>query len=116
MVSARSISVQLKDHKYEIIVQPGLLADVGTHLRKLSNSKTCAIISDDHVGFLFTVPIAQSLRSAGFEFLPVLLPRGEDHKTIASVNLAYDQLLRAKIERSTPILALGGGVIGDTAG
>jgi 3-dehydroquinate synthase len=45
-----------------------------------------------------------------------IIPAGEDHKTFDEIVGAYDVLLRAKIERSTPILALGGGVIGDMAG
>jgi len=44
------------------------------------------------------------------------MPAGEDHKNIDTVARLYDHLLRAGIERSTPILALGGGVIGDTVG
>jgi 3-dehydroquinate synthase len=44
------------------------------------------------------------------------MPAGEEHKTIEGASRLYDSLLKSNIERSTPILALGGGVIGDTAG
>jgi 3-dehydroquinate synthase len=116
MVSARTIPVQLTGHKYDILVHPGLLADAGPILRKLTTSKKCALITDDAVHPLHAPALITSLKSSGFEIISITLPSGEDHKTIATANLAYDKLLSAAIERSTPILALGGGVIGDTVG
>ena len=44
------------------------------------------------------------------------MPTGEDHKTFTSIEAIYDQLLPARIDRQTPIIALGGGVIGDMTG
>src|SRR5205814_4985984 len=57
-----------------------------------------------------------SLRSAGIEPIIATLPSGEDHKTLSDLSGVYDTLLSARIERSTPILALGGGVVGDMTG
>src|SRR6185312_2497320 len=53
---------------------------------------------------------------AGIEPVAASIPSGEDHKTLADLAPVYDTLLSARIERSTPILALGGGVIGDMTG
>jgi 3-dehydroquinate synthase len=44
------------------------------------------------------------------------LPDGEEHKTTATLGMLYDRLLEAGIERRSPIVALGGGVVGDVAG
>jgi 3-dehydroquinate synthase len=60
--------------------------------------------------------VRQSLRSAGIEPIVATLPSGESHKTLADLAPVFDALLSARIERSTPILALGGGVVGDMAG
>ena len=114
MVSARAIPVQLTGHKYEILVQSGLYADAGAHLRKLSSSKKCALIADPNVPL--PPALLASLQKADFTIIASQMPAGEKHKTIDTVSRLYDQLLRAGIERSTPILALGGGVIGDTVG
>jgi 3-dehydroquinate synthase len=114
MVSARTIPVQLVGHKYEILVQPGLYADVGQHLRKLTGSKKCVLISDRNVP---VQPLLQdSLSKAGFTVALADVPAGEEHKNIQDASRLYDLLLHSGIERSTPLLALGGGVIGDTVG
>src|SRR2546423_5925517 len=112
MVSARSISVQLVGHKYDILVQPGLLADAGAHLRKLTTSKKCALIADPNVPA--QPALLASLQKADFTIIATQMPAGEQHKNIETVSKLYEQLLQAGLERSTPILALGGGVIGDT--
>ncbi|HEV8604041.1 MAG TPA: 3-dehydroquinate synthase [Tepidisphaeraceae bacterium] len=116
MLSPRIIPVHVTGGDYNVLVQPALLSDAGSHLRKLTTSKKCALVSDDAVHPLHAPALTTSLKSSGFGIISITLPSGEDHKTISSANLAYDQLLSAGIERSTPILALGGGVIGDTAG
>jgi 3-dehydroquinate synthase len=114
MVSARTIPVQLTGHKYDILVQPGLLADAGAHLRKLTNSQKCALIRDPNIPP--QPALLASLQKANFTVISTDMPAGEEHKTIEGASRLYDSLLKSNIERSTPILALGGGVIGDTAG
>jgi 3-dehydroquinate synthase len=116
MLQARTIPVHVQAHRYDVVVQGGLLTDVGNHLRRLSKSSKCAVITDEHVGQLYATPLKSSLQSAGFEMIQITLPSGEESKNIQSAAAAYDVLLKSGIERSTPILALGGGVIGDTAG
>ena len=47
---------------------------------------------------------------------PILIPDGERHKTVASVSRIYDALIRGGADRGSTIVAVGGGVVGDTAG
>ena len=56
------------------------------------------------------------MREAGFEPIVVTLPDGERHKTMASLQAVYDAVLPRRIERGTPLIGLGGGVITDLAG
>jgi len=114
MVSARTIPVQLTGHRYDIVVQPGLLGDVGAQLRKLTNSKKCALIADPNVPP--QPALLASLQKSDFMVIATQMPAGEDHKNIENASKLYDHVLRAGVERSTPILALGGGVIGDVVG
>src|SRR5882672_2361537 len=115
MVSARTIPVQLKDHKYDIVVQPGLYADAGQHLRKLTSAKKCVLISEHNIPP--QPALQESLAKAGFTVGLGSIAGGEENKTIETVSRCYELLLRGgNIERSTPILALGGGVIGDVVG
>jgi 3-dehydroquinate synthase len=54
--------------------------------------------------------------TAGFTPVVVEIPDGEEHKTLATLGTIFDALLRAGIERRTPLVALGGGVVGDVTG
>lgn len=112
----RIVHVNLPGSEYDITVQAGLLADAGQHVRMLTQSKKAAIVTDNHVGPAYATKLEQSLVASGFEVIRASVPAGEDRKTLATVETIYDQLLSAAIERKTPILALGGGVIGDMTG
>jgi 3-dehydroquinate synthase len=57
-----------------------------------------------------------SLEAAGYRVITHVLPAGEEHKTLANVSAALDTFLNARVERATPIVALGGGVVGDLGG
>jgi len=110
------VRLSLPDHAYDITVSPGLLSRTGPLLRNLSKSSKAILISDSTVTPLHAAPVRASLESAGFQVIQHTLPAGEDHKTLADLLPAYDTLLSSRIERSTPLLALGGGVVGDMAG
>jgi 3-dehydroquinate synthase len=101
---------------YDIVVQPGLLSAAGPRLRALSASRKAVVISDDRVAPLHLPALSGSLRASAFEVISATIPAGEDHKTIESAARLYDQLLPAGVDRSTPVLALGGGVVGDLSG
>jgi 3-dehydroquinate synthase len=114
--SAKVVPVNLEGARYEITVRTGLLSDVGKILASIDPTKRAGIVTDSEVGPLYAAAVADSLRSAGIEPVVATIPAGEDHKTLSDLSPVYDGLLSARIERSTPILALGGGVIGDMTG
>jgi 3-dehydroquinate synthase len=115
MLSARTVSVQLTGHKYDILVQPGLYADAGAHLGKLTASKNCILISEHNIPPQDA--LHESLENAGFNVSLASIPGGEENKSIEGATRLYESLLGGgHLERSTPILALGGGVIGDVVG
>jgi 3-dehydroquinate synthase len=101
---------------YDITVAPGLLARAGDLLRALSKSTKAAVVTDANLARTHLPTLADSLRRAGFEPIVATLPAGEDHKTLTDLLPVYDALLGARVERSTPVLALGGGVVGDMTG
>lgn len=115
-MQARIVRVNVPGAEYEVVVRPGLLAEVGEHVRRLSKAKKAALVSDTQVGPLYARVVEESLREAGFEVIGAMIPAGEEHKTIQTIATIYDQLLSAGIERSTPVVALGGGVVGDMSG
>src|SRR5829696_7198511 len=104
----RSVVVAIPNSpKYEITVAPGLLGRVGSVLRGLSQSQKAAVVTDANLAATHLPAVVRSLKEAGFEAVTATLPAGEDHKTLADLLPVYDVLLGARIERSTPVLALG---------
>jgi 3-dehydroquinate synthase len=114
--SAATVPVNVEGGRYDITIEPGLLNEVGDALKKLSKSKRAAVVTDSTVGPLYSTVVMQSLKAAGFEPIVAMLPAGETHKTLADLSGVYDVILGARIDRSTPVLALGGGVVGDMTG
>src|SRR5439155_1592138 len=76
----------------------------------------CALVTSERVGALYREPVLDSLRAAGFAPAAVAIPDGEEQKNLASLAVLYDRLLEAGIERRSPLVALGGGVVTDLAG
>ena len=116
MAHGRTVSASVEGTRYDIVIRRRLLSEVGSLLSQLSKSNKAAVITDSHVGPLYSAHLVESLRSAGIEPIVATIPAGEDNKTLAQIAPVYDLLLSAKIERTTPVLALGGGLIGDMAG
>ncbi len=74
------------------------------------------IVTDGNVGPLLLPALQSSLQAAGFTPVVATLVPGEGHKTLAELLPVFDRFLEARIERSTPVIALGGGIVGDMTG
>ncbi len=112
----RRVTVGLAERSYEIIIRRGLLADVGEALRSVGLSGMVAIVTNPIVGRLYGKRVWRAVKQAGFRPILVTIPDGERHKTLHSVSKVLDALTRARLERGSTVIALGGGVIGDLAG
>ncbi|RME60804.1 MAG: bifunctional shikimate kinase/3-dehydroquinate synthase, partial [Caldilineae bacterium] len=102
---------------YDICIREGLLAEAGRLLgnRGLAPGKA-AIVSNPAIAAHYGEAVAGSLAAAGYEPVICTVPEGEAHKTLASIRALYDQFLAAGLDRRSPVIGLGGGVIGDMAG
>lgn len=76
----------------------------------------CLLVSDENVAAHYQTPLVESLSKADWSVRSVVLPPGETTKSASHLHTLYDEALDWGIDRQTPILALGGGVIGDLAG
>jgi 3-dehydroquinate synthase len=110
------VEVSLPHHQYSILIEPGLLERLGETLRVLAPAKKCAVITDTRVNAEYGARVRQSLEAAEYQVLVADFQGGEAHKSLVSVGALYDRLLDERLERSSPVIALGGGVVGDTAG
>ncbi|MBW7882834.1 MAG: 3-dehydroquinate synthase [Caldilineaceae bacterium] len=110
------IPVHSPDRDYDICLGHGLLASAGRLLVNRGLAPGRAAIVTNHMIAQHAETLADSLRLAGFEPAICTVPEGEQHKTLETVHSLYDQFLAAGLDRRSPVIALGGGVIGDMAG
>jgi len=112
----RTVKVPLGDRSYSIKIGGGLLSKLGSDCRRLKLGKRCAVVTDRTVGPLYARAALASLRQAGFAPVEIRVPAGETAKSLKTIQDCYDQLAQHRLERSSFIVALGGGVVGDMAG
>jgi len=115
-MSVEQIKVALGERSYDITLGAGILDTIGPLCRELGLSGTAAVVTNTTIAPLFYDRVRASMEAAGYRVCPVLLPDGEGYKNSATLNLIYDALVDASLDRGSFILALGGGVIGDMAG
>ncbi len=110
-----TLNVALGARAYPIHIGRGLLGRVDLLLPYLRYPKV-AVVTDTTVAPLFLHNFAASLREAGIEVVEIILPDGEQFKNWKTLNTIFDVLLEQHCERSTTLIALGGGVVGDMTG
>lgn len=107
------LTVQIADSTaYPVLIGPGLLSDVLPRFVAERAFSSAAVITNETLAPLYGGALADRL-PGGFV---ISVPDGEVHKTLHTVQSMYDALLAQRADRSTLIIALGGGVIGDIAG
>ncbi|MDO8687074.1 MAG: 3-dehydroquinate synthase [Dehalococcoidales bacterium] len=112
----KRVRVSLGNNSYDVIIGVGLLAQTGARLRELGFSGKAAIVTDSTVKNLYGNALKQSLTGSGFEVLLIEITQGEEQKSLETAGRLYNELTDFYAERNTPVLALGGGVIGDLTG
>ncbi len=110
------VPVPLGDRSYDITIQSGLLTEVGAQLRRLGAKGIVGVLTDTHVGPLYARAVTRSLKAADLSPLVITVPAGERAKTIRWWGTVLDRLVAARLERSSFLVALGGGVVGDLTG
>ncbi|MDQ7010547.1 MAG: 3-dehydroquinate synthase [Mariprofundaceae bacterium] len=109
--------VNLGARSYDIHIEPGCLDDFGRVAAKLlPDARRCLIVSNDVVAPLYLKRLQNSLQQAGWQVTAHILPDGERYKNVENWNAILDSLMRARLTRQEPVIALGGGVVGDMAG
>jgi len=109
----RTLHVDLGERAYPIYIGPGLLGDAEVYRRHL-DSRQVMVVSNETVAPLYLDRVLKAL--SGFQVREVILPDGEQYKTLEVLNRIFDALLTHRYDRRCCLLALGGGVVGDMAG
>jgi 3-dehydroquinate synthase len=110
------ITVQLGERSYDIKIGRNILSSVGQELLTFNFSSTCLLVSNPLIYELYGSMVKNSLEEAGFKPSVALVEDGEQAKSLKWTAKLYDKALQGSLNRNSPIIALGGGVVGDLAG
>lgn len=116
MTSGSTVAVSLADRSYEITIRAGLLEKLGREMKRRGLKGKLGIVTDRHVAQHYLKKILESAKRSGLEPVSIILGPGERSKTLHTVERILNVLARHRFERSSHLLALGGGVVGDLAG
>jgi 3-dehydroquinate synthase len=112
----KTVEVRAGQHPYEALIGSGLLAQIGPLVRRHFSGDRCAVVSDANVAPLLGAKVCERLQDAGFRPELITIAAGEGAKSIAQAGALCDQLSAAGLDRSSFLVSLGGGVLGDLTG
>jgi 3-dehydroquinate synthase len=110
------VRVELGARSYDIHIGPTVLARSGVLIAPLLRSRRAVVITDETVAGLHLETLTGSLDGAGIAHETIILPPGEGTKCLDELGALLDRLFDIGVERSSTLIALGGGVIGDLVG
>lgn len=111
----QEVTVELKDRSYRIIIGNRKLQHIGLRIKGIRPSRV-AIISNKTVFHLYGEAVRESLNGCGITPEVFLIPDGEEYKDLLWASYLYGELLNARFDRDSLLIALGGGVVGDLTG
>lgn len=110
------VKVALGTRAYDIKIEKGLFAEIGTHVRQLSRAEKTAVVTDANVDALYGGLLQERLEQAGFAVRRIVMAPGEQSKTLATLGKVYGELAAFGLTRSDLVITFGGGVPGDLGG
>ncbi len=114
---AQVYRVDLGSRSYDIHIEPGCLTKLGETMSTLFDAPSrCMVISNVTIAPLYMEQVRSALELAGWQVSECTLDDGECYKTMGSFSRIMDALMDARLSRNEPVLALGGGVVGDMTG
>ena len=116
MSTHETVRVDLGERSYDVLVGEGLLAEAGKYISPVLKQDRVFVVTDEHVAPLHLEILERSLGDEGIRCESLILPAGDRTKDFDHLQKLIDEFLTRKIERSSTVIALGGGVIGDLAG
>jgi 3-dehydroquinate synthase len=116
MKALHEVSVGLSRSPYKVLIGAGALQSSGDLIASVVKPGRCVVVTDSNVAPLYADAVEASLSRAGFLPVRVTVPAGESSKALSQVGAICDAMIEAGLDRSSLLVALGGGVIGDLAG
>lgn len=101
---------------YQVVIGAGVLGEVGIRVREATGARSVALVTDDVVGPLYRRQVVPALASAGIRVSEHTVPAGERSKTWERAGALLERFAASGLDRTSAVIALGGGVVGDLAG
>ena len=112
----KSFEIRAGEHRYDVLIGAGLLGKIGELCHSHFRGLRCALVCDGNVAALFGKVVHDSLQRAGFAPEIITIAPGENAKSMAQASALCDRLGATGLDRSSFLVSLGGGVVGDLAG
>ncbi len=112
----KTIQVKLGKRSHSILIKQGLLKEIPALLNDKNKGQKWLIISHYKLLELFGFALMENLKKSGFKCEYITLPVGETAKSFIEYRRIISQMFELGCDRSTNILCLGGGVVGDVGG
>lgn len=112
----KKIHVELKENSYPIYVGKGLISRIGEYLNEITNPGKVLIVSDTVVSQYYASDVRKCLKDMECDVSLIEIHGGERSKSIQQLTQLLDGLVDNQLDRSSIVIALGGGVIGDLSG
>lgn len=111
-----TVRLTLPHHAYDIVIEPGILAQAGDRVAAVAPHAHAAVVADQQVAPTYGRTVSAALAAAGYAPAVCTMPADESHKTLDTVAALLDTMLDHRLERKSPVVAIGGGITGDVAG
>ena len=115
-MNSDAIEISGNGFRYPAFVGRGLIAKAGEIARRVIDRNRCAIIADQTSARLFGDRVSENFSSKKFSSKLITIAAGEKSKSLAQVEKICDEMIKAGFDRSSFVVGLGGGVIGDISG
>ena len=110
------LRINLKENSYDIIIEHGLLSNLGALISEKFGKPKIFIVTDNNISVHWLEQTIESFSAQGVSPKVLEVPVGENTKSFINLEKIIDQLLESKVDRNSLLIALGGGVIGDLTG
>lgn len=110
------LNIPGRDHGYAIVIEPGAIDTLGERLAQIAPHAKAAAIIDQNIESSHGRVALRALKCGGYDITVGVMPASEKMKSFRTVQDLLGVLLDAKLERKSPVVAIGGGIVGDTTG
>jgi 3-dehydroquinate synthase len=110
------VEVELGERSYDVQIGVDTLGDVGSAVKQRTDAKLAIVVTVPAIGRRYAGRLLRSLRGAGLRAARIDVPDGDRTKNLRQVGKLYEALLERGADRSSVLVALGGGVVGDLTG